>query len=305
MVSRGTSFSCCIVKCIVRNMVAAALIRHSYHMLSSLQVSQSQDHGITWFIWVVGPPLIEGRGVFVVFWSLCIGFYSISCFSRRAYGPFFNLFFSHFSVFLLRSELSSQSLTRSWCYVVNFLLGGVLGGVGGGSGGGDNVLLLAFLLTSFCWCYVVNFLLGIFTRSWCYVVNFLLRVLHALDATLWTFFLEFLHALDATLWTFFSEFYTLLMLRCELSSWKFTRSWCYVVNFLLRVLHALDATLWTFFLEVYTLLMLRCELSSQSFARSWCYVVNCLLGSPQPNRWISPSKAYVISKKFSWSQGKR
>ena len=115
-------------------------------------------------ILVVGPPLIEGRGVFVVFWSLCIGFYSIWCFSRRAYGPLFILFLSHFSVFLLRSELSSQSFARSWCYVVNFLLGS-------------------------------------FTRSWCYVVNFLLSVLHALDATLWTFFLEVLHALDATWWT--------------------------------------------------------------------------------------------------------
>ena len=63
---------------------------------------------------VVGPPLIEGRGVFVVFWSLCIGFYSISCFSRRAYGPFFNFFFSPISVFfLLRCELSSQNGTRS------------------------------------------------------------------------------------------------------------------------------------------------------------------------------------------------
>ena len=190
---------------------------------------------------------------------------------------------------MLRCELSSWKFTRSWCYVVNFPLGGVWGGFGGGC---DNVLSLAFLLTSFCWCYVVNFLLGS------------------------------LHGLDATLWTFFSEFCTLLMLRCELSSQSFTRSWCYVMNFLLRVLHALDATLWTFFSELYTLLMLccelsswkfytllmlrcelsswkfctllmlrcelsswkfctllmlRCELSSQGFTRFWCYVMNFLL----------------------------
>ena len=74
---------------------------------------------------VVGPPLIEGRGVFVVFWSLCIGFYSISCFSRRAYGPFFKLFFSHFGFFYA------------------FFLGGGLGGC-------DNVLSRAFCLTPFC-----------------------------------------------------------------------------------------------------------------------------------------------------------
>ena len=59
------------------------------------------------------------------------------------------------------------------------------------------------------------------------------------------FLLKPLHALDATLWTFFLELYTLLMLRCKLSSQNFTRSWCYVVN-LLRTLHAFDATLWTF-----------------------------------------------------------
>ena len=66
------------------------------------------------------------------------------------------------------------------------------------------------------------------------------------------------------------------MLRCELSFWNFTRSWCYVVNFLSRTSHALDATLWTFFLELHTLLMLRCELSFWNFTRSWCYVVNFL-----------------------------
>ena len=65
---------------------------------------------------VVGPPLIEGCGVFLVFWSLCIGFYSILCCSRRAYGPFFKLLFSYFLFF---------------CSV--FFLGG-------GSGGGNNVL---------------------------------------------------------------------------------------------------------------------------------------------------------------------
>ena len=114
------------------------------------------------FVLVVGPPLIEGRGVFVVFWSLCIVFYSILCCSRRAYGPFFKFFSSHFSFFCV------------------FFWGGL--------GRCDNVLLRAFYLTPFCWCYVVHFLL---------------RPLHALDATLWTFFLEL---------------YTLLMLRCELSS---------------------------------------------------------------------------------------
>ena len=65
------------------------------------------------FVLVVGPPLIEGRGVFVVFWSLCIVFYSILCCSRRAYGPFFKLFFLPFLVFL--------------CF-----LGGVRGGFWGG-----------------------------------------------------------------------------------------------------------------------------------------------------------------------------
>ena len=48
---------------------------------------------------VVGPPFIEGRGVFLVFWSLCNGFYSILCCSRRAYGPFFKFFFSYFLFF--------------------------------------------------------------------------------------------------------------------------------------------------------------------------------------------------------------
>ena len=179
-------------------------------------------------------------------------------------------FFSHFCVFLLRCELSSQNFTRSWCYVVNFLLRMVHAldsdatvwtfflevymflmlrcelSSGGGLGGCDNVLSLAFLLTSFCWCYVVNFLL------------------------------RMAHALDATLWTFFSEWHTLLMLRCELSSWKFTCSWCYVVNFLrgggwggfggvitfCRLcsswLRSVDATLWTFFSDFFhVLLMLR------------------------------------------------
>ena len=59
---------------------------------------------------VVGPPLIEGRGVFVVFWSFCIGFYSILCCSRRAYGPFFKLFFSHFSFFFVQQPLAEPSL---------------------------------------------------------------------------------------------------------------------------------------------------------------------------------------------------
>ena len=76
----------------------------------------------------------------------------------------------------------------------------------------------------------------------------------------------------------FLELHTLLMLRCELSSWNFTRSWCYVVNFLPRNSHALDATLWTFFLELHTLLMLRCDtyFFLWNFTRSWCYVVNFL-----------------------------
>ena len=81
-----------------------------------------------WIDTVDGPPLIEGRGVLVVFWSLCICFYSISCCSRRAYGPFFKFFFSHFCFF----------------FCLFFFLGG---GVGGGC---DNVLSRAFFLAPFC-----------------------------------------------------------------------------------------------------------------------------------------------------------
>ena len=245
---------------------------------------------------VVGPPLIEGRGVFVVFWSFCIGFYSISRVCRRAYGPFFNLFFSHFSVFLLRSELSSQSFTRSWCYVVNFLL--------------RTLHALDATLWTFVW-----------------------EVLHALDATLWTFVwggfwggglffffwggglitfcrlrCSWRRSVDATLWTFFLEVYTLLMLRCELLSVFFFVFFFFLGGGLITFCRlrcswrrSVDATLWTFFLEVYTLLMLRCELLSVFFfvfffflgggsdnvlslvflltSFCWCYVVNFLLGS--------------------------
>ena len=326
-------------------------------------------------------------------WSVFHSFFiSFQCF----FATFWTFFSEFYTLLMLRCELSSWKFTRSWCYVVNFPLGGVLGGVitfcrlrSSWRRSVDatlwtfflevyTVLMLRCQLSSqslhaldatlwtfflevlhaldatlwtffsefytllmlrcelsswkFCtllmlrcelssqsftrsWCYVVNFLLESFARSWCYVVNFLLRILHVLDATLWTFFLELYtllmlrcelsswggfggglggvlgggvitfcrlrsswrRSVDATLWTFFLEVYTILMLRCELSSWKVTRSWCYVVNFLLRVLHALDATLWTFFSEFCSLLMLRCELSSQSFTRSWCYVMNFLL----------------------------
>ena len=64
---------------------------------------------------VVGPPPTNGRGVFVVFLSFCMCFYSILSVSRCATGPFFYLVFS-FLVFL-------------------FVEVGFGGGVGGGSGG--------------------------------------------------------------------------------------------------------------------------------------------------------------------------
>ena len=175
-----------------------------------------------------------------------------------------------------------------WTFLLELhtLLGGVLGGFGGA----NNVLSCAFYLTPL---------------SWCYVVNFPSRTSHVLGGGLGgliTFFrvrFTWLRCLDATLWTFLLELHTLLMLRCELSFWNFTRSWCYVVNFPSRTSHALgwgfwgglgglitffrlrftwlrclDATLWTFLLELRTLLMLRCELSFWNFTRSWCYVVN-------------------------------
>ena len=64
---------------------------------------------------VVGPPPTNGRGVFVVFLSFCIGFYSILSVSRCATGPFFYLVFS---------------------FVVFFYCGGGFwGGLGGGRGG--------------------------------------------------------------------------------------------------------------------------------------------------------------------------
>ena len=70
----------------------------------------------TKWLLVAGPPPTNGRGVFVVFLSFCIGFYSMLSVSRFANGPFFYLVFS---------------------LLVFFLLVGVcfFGGVGGGSGG--------------------------------------------------------------------------------------------------------------------------------------------------------------------------
>ena len=50
---------------------------------------------------VVGPRLIDGRGVLVVFRSFCRGFYSIFCRCRRASGPFFNLVFLLFRFFFV------------------------------------------------------------------------------------------------------------------------------------------------------------------------------------------------------------
>ena len=118
-------------------------------------LTKSQNESLHRF-YVVGPRLIDGRGVFVVFRSFCPSFYSILCCCRRASGPSSNFF---------------------------------------------------LIFRDFCSCELS-----------------------------------------------FLELHTLLMLRCELSSWNFTRSWCYVVNFLPRTSHALDATLWTFFLELHTLL---------------------------------------------------
>ena len=46
-------------------------------------------------------PPTNGRGVFVVFLSFCIGFYSILSVSRCAPGSFFYLVFSFFGVFLM------------------------------------------------------------------------------------------------------------------------------------------------------------------------------------------------------------
>ena len=50
---------------------------------------------------VVGPRLIDGRGVLVVFKSFCRGFYNIFCRCRRASGPFFNLVFLLFRFFFV------------------------------------------------------------------------------------------------------------------------------------------------------------------------------------------------------------
>ena len=76
---------------------------------------------------VVGPPPTNGRGVFVVFLSFCIGFYSILSVSCCATGPFFYLVFS---------------------FVVFFYCGGGFwGGLGGVRGGRNNVPSRAFYLT--------------------------------------------------------------------------------------------------------------------------------------------------------------
>jgi hypothetical protein len=53
----------------------------------------------TKWLLVVGPPPTNGRGVFVVFLSFCIGFYSILSVSRCANGPFFYLVFSFLVLF--------------------------------------------------------------------------------------------------------------------------------------------------------------------------------------------------------------
>ena len=129
---------------------------------------------------VVGPRLIDGRGVLVVFRSFCRGFYSIFCRCRRASGPFFNIVFLLFRFFFVLVNFPSRT---------SHALGKGFGGVWGG--------LITFFRVRFTW----------------------------------------LRCLDATLWTFLLELHTLLMLRCELSFWNFTRSWCYVVNFLLKKYH--------------------------------------------------------------------
>ena len=111
-------------------------------------------------------------------WSVFQSFFlSFQCFFATSYWTFFSEFYT---LLMLRCELSSWKFTRSWCYVVNFLV---------------RVLhaLDATLWTFFSEFYTLLMLRcelssWKFTRSWCYVVNFLLRVFHALDATLWTFF---------------------------------------------------------------------------------------------------------------------
>ena len=144
---------------------------------------------------VVGPPLIEGRGVFVVFWSFCIGFYSILCCSRRAYSPFFKLFSPISLFFFVQQPLAEPSLQED---------------------------------------------------TW-------------------------------------SGFFFTPSTKVFFSSQGSLNCWVKKSDMLLT-----------------TDLFSNISGCGQSFSpmETWH-------GGPQPNRWISPSKAYVISKKFSWSQGKR
>ena len=48
-----------------------------------------KSNGIEATARVVGPPRANGGGVSIDFVSLCMVFYSMSCVSRRAYGPLF------------------------------------------------------------------------------------------------------------------------------------------------------------------------------------------------------------------------
>ena len=66
-------------------------------------------------------------------WSVFHSFFlSFQCF----FATFWTFFSEFYTLLMLRCELSSWKFTRSWCYVVNFPLGGFWGGLGGVLGGG-------------------------------------------------------------------------------------------------------------------------------------------------------------------------
>ena len=84
-------------------------------------------------MYVVGPRLTNARGVFVEFWSFCIGFYITLCVSRRAYGSCF-LFYRLFVLF---------NHSSACIFTVFFVLGG------GWRGHGWVVVVCSALLFSF------------------------------------------------------------------------------------------------------------------------------------------------------------
>ena len=75
---------------------------------------------------VVGPPPTNGRGVFVNFWSFCVGIYSVLSVCRCASGSFFYFYFSLFLAVLSIVAVFFFGWVRGGC---SFFWGGVGEGV--------------------------------------------------------------------------------------------------------------------------------------------------------------------------------